>query len=85
MSTVTIFFIVVSILKKLMSQVDFLKVTCDIGDPPIIKSPTIAAAVGCRVGPLMGGPECSMSILRNRNVACRGRLLSSMSHVEFKK
>ena len=36
-------------------------------------------------GPLMGGPQCGMSILRNGNVACLCRLFSPMSHVEFKK
>ena len=35
--------------------------------------------------PLMGGPQCHMSILRNGNVACLCRLFFSMSHVEFKK
>ena len=37
------------------------------------------------LGPLMGGPKCRMSILRNANVACLWHLFSSMSHVEFKK
>ena len=32
-------------------------------------------------GPLMGGPQCRMSILRNGNVACLCRLFSSMSCV----
>ena len=36
-------------------------------------------------GPFMGGPQCCMSVLRNGNVACPCRLLSPMSHVEFKK
>ena len=36
------------------------------------------------VGPLMGGPQCHMSILRNDNVACPCRLFYPMSHVEFK-
>ena len=38
-----------------------------------------------RWGPLMGGPQCRMSILRNGNVACLCRLFSPMSDVEFKK
>ena len=37
------------------------------------------------VGPLMGGPQCRMSILRNANVACLCRLFMAISHVEFKK
>ena len=37
------------------------------------------------LGPLMGGPQCRMSILRNGNVACLCRLFMAMSHVEFKK
>ena len=36
-------------------------------------------------GPLKGGPQCRMSILRNGNVACLCPLFSSMSHVKFKK
>ena len=36
-------------------------------------------------GPLMGGPQCHMSILRNGNVAYHCRLFSPMSHFEFKK
>ena len=36
-------------------------------------------------GPLIGGPQCRMRILRNGNVACHCRLFSPMSHVEFKK
>ena len=39
---------------------------------------------GC-LGPLTGGPQCRMSILRNGNVACLCRLFMAMSHVEFKK
>ena len=38
-----------------------------------------------RVGHLMGCPQCRMSVLRNRNVACLCRLFSPMSNVEFKK
>ena len=37
------------------------------------------------LGPLIGGPQCCMSILRNGNVACPCRLFSLMSHVKFKK
>ena len=37
-----------------------------------------------QLGPLMGGPQCCMSILRNGNVACPCRLLYPMSHFEFK-
>ena len=33
----------------------------------------------------MGGSQCRMSIIRNDNVACFGRLFSSMSHIEFKE
>ena len=36
-------------------------------------------------GPLMGGPQCRMSILRNGNIARLCRLFSPMSHVKFKK
>ena len=36
-------------------------------------------------GPLMGGPQCRMSILRYDNVACSCRLFSPMSHAESKK
>ena len=36
-------------------------------------------------GPLMGDPQCRMSILRNGNVACLCPLFSPMSHVKFKK
>ena len=36
------------------------------------------------MGPLMGGPQCRMSILRNGNVAYACRLFYPMSHVEFK-
>ena len=35
--------------------------------------------------PLMGNPQCCMSILRNGNVACPCRLFSIMLHVEFDK
>ena len=38
-----------------------------------------------KLGSLMGGPQCRMSILRNGNVACPCHLFSPMSHVEFKK
>ena len=37
------------------------------------------------LGPLMGDPQCRLSILRNGNVACPCRLFFPMSHVEFKK
>ena len=37
------------------------------------------------MGPLMGVPQCRMSILGNCNVACLCRLFSPMSHVEFKR
>ena len=37
------------------------------------------------LGPLMEGPQCRMTILKDGNVACLCRLFSSMSHVEFKK
>ena len=36
-------------------------------------------------GPLMGGPQCRMSILRNGHVTFPCHLFSPMSHVEFKK
>ena len=36
-------------------------------------------------GPLIGGPQCRMSNLRNGNLACPCCLFSPMSHVEFKK
>ena len=36
-------------------------------------------------GPLMSGPQCRMSILRNGNTTCPCRLFSPMSHVTFKK
>ena len=37
------------------------------------------------LGPLVAGPQCHMSILRNGNVACLCCSFSPMSHVEFKK
>ena len=52
-------------------------------DRLFIDVPSIIITV--RVGPLTGGPECRMSILRNSNVACLCRLFMAMSHVEFKK
>ena len=36
------------------------------------------------VGPLMGGPQCRVLILRNGNVICPCRLFHPKSHVEFK-
>ena len=38
----------------------------------------------CTMGPLIGGPQCRISILRNDNVACPCRLFYPISHVEFK-
>ena len=35
-------------------------------------------------GPLMGGPQCRMSILRYGNIAYPCRLFHQMSHIEFK-
>ena len=40
---------------------------------------------GQKVGPLMRGTRCGMSILRNGDVACLWRLFSLMSHVCFEK
>ena len=37
------------------------------------------------LGPLMGGPQCLMSILRNGKGTCWFHLLSQMSYVKFKK
>ena len=38
-----------------------------------------------RLGPLMGGPQCHMSLLRNGNVTSLCCLFSTMSHVEIKR
>ena len=38
-----------------------------------------------RRGPLMGIPQCCVSISSNGNVPCPCHLFSPMSHVEFKK
>ena len=42
-------------------------------------------AIGHHLGPLVGGPQCRISILRKDNVTYLCRLFSQMSHVKFKK
>ena len=45
----------------------------------------VTISVTSCLGPLMGAPQCRVSISRNGNVACLCRLFSSMSHVAFMK
>ena len=47
-------------------------------------SSRLSCNCGVTSGPLMGGLQCRMSILRNGNVACPCRLFYPMSHVKFK-